>query len=66
MWYFEDFLKKAYFELVQVLEALLQDTLGHVRLSALEYAYDLLAAKPEQEQNLLKLVVNKHVSVQKN
>lgn len=35
------------------------DPLEHVRLSMIRCFHDLLTAKPEQEQNLLKLLVNK-------
>ncbi|KAI9314436.1 CBF/Mak21 family-domain-containing protein [Dichotomocladium elegans] len=59
IWYFEDHLKKYYFQVVQQLEALSHDTLTHVRQSAVRCIYDLLSGKPEQEQNLLKLLVNK-------
>ncbi|RKP08292.1 CBF/Mak21 family-domain-containing protein, partial [Thamnocephalis sphaerospora] len=59
LWYFEDFLKKYYYELLQVVEGLSHDMLTHVKLNMLGYMLDMLAAKPEQEQNLLKLIVNK-------
>ncbi|KAL1914740.1 uncharacterized protein VTP21DRAFT_7998 [Calcarisporiella thermophila] len=59
MWAFEDFLKKQYFELLQIIELLSHDPLVHVRRSIVSVIYELLAAKPEQEQNLLRLLVNK-------
>lgn len=59
LWRFEDHLKKYYFQYIQQLEALSHDPLMHVRLAVVRCIYDLLAAKPEQEQNLLKLLVNK-------
>ncbi|KAL3897440.1 MAG: hypothetical protein SGCHY_003409 [Lobulomycetales sp.] len=59
LYYFEDALKKLYFGFVQLVEQLSKDTLLHVKNKMLLYVYDLLAAKPEQEQNLLALLVNK-------
>lgn len=61
LYYFEDALKKLYFGFVQLVEQLSKDTLLHVKNKMLLYVYDLLAAKPEQEQNLLALLVNKLV-----
>nr|KAJ3420467.1 hypothetical protein HK105_005644 [Polyrhizophydium stewartii] len=63
VWYFEDALKKAYFEFIQLLEAsdveLARDPLPHVKNKMLSCIFDLLAAKPEEEGNLLALLVNK-------
>lgn len=59
LWAFEDYLKKYYFQVVEQLEALSHDTLMHIRYSSIRFMYDLLSGKPEQEQNLLRLVVNK-------
>ncbi|KAI8139586.1 CBF/Mak21 family-domain-containing protein [Fennellomyces sp. T-0311] len=59
LWYFEDHLKKFYFQLVQQIEALSHDPLVHVRDSMVRCVHDLLTSKAEQEQNLLKLLVNK-------
>ena len=59
VYFFEDMLKKWYFKFIQILEKLLQDSIVHVRMSALTHTFDLLSAKPEQEVNLLKLGVNK-------
>ncbi|KAI9031685.1 CBF/Mak21 family-domain-containing protein [Phycomyces nitens] len=59
LWAFEDHLKKTYFEFVQQIELLAHDTLMHVRYSMIKCIQDLLSGKPEQEQNLLKLLVNK-------
>ncbi|KAG2184086.1 hypothetical protein INT44_009101 [Umbelopsis vinacea] len=59
VWAYEDFLKKYYFEFLQTVEALSHDTLLHVRHNMVTCMHDLLAGKPEQEQNLLKLLVNK-------
>lgn len=59
IWYYEDELKKTYFSFIQVLEMLAKDALTFVRTKATQLIYDLLTAKPEQEQNLLTLLVNK-------
>ncbi|KAI8820210.1 CBF/Mak21 family-domain-containing protein [Fimicolochytrium jonesii] len=58
-WYFEDGLKKIYFDFIKLLEELGRDPLLHVKNKMIQYIFDLLAAKPEQEQNLLSLLVNK-------
>ncbi|KAL7425204.1 RNA-binding ribosome biosynthesis protein mak21 [Cryptotrichosporon argae] len=56
---FEDLLKKWFFNLLQILEALSHDTLPYVRVQALTITFQLLAGNAEQEQNLLRLSVNK-------
>ena len=77
VWYFEDWLKKYFFSILQILEVsglgprrkyilnLIQtyslDTLPYVRTQALGFITTLLREKPEQEQNLLRLLVNKLV-----
>ncbi|KAL7748284.1 RNA-binding ribosome biosynthesis protein mak21 [Sorochytrium milnesiophthora] len=57
--HFEETVKKLYFELIAVLEALSHDPLPHIRLKVTNTVFELLATKPEQESNLLKLLVNK-------
>ncbi|KAL5035406.1 hypothetical protein BDV3_005343 [Batrachochytrium dendrobatidis] len=59
LWYFEDALKKAYFSFIQLIEELTKDPLPHIKNKMLSIVFDLLTAKPEQEQNLLSLLVNK-------
>ncbi|KAJ3355022.1 hypothetical protein HDU83_004193 [Entophlyctis luteolus] len=59
VWYFEDALKKLYFDFLKLLEELSKDPLVHVKSAALTHIAALLAAKPEQEASLLTLVVNK-------
>lgn len=59
MWAFEDWLKKWYFELLQVMEGLLHDPLPFVRAQVTGFTASLLTGKPEQEQNLLRLLVDK-------
>ncbi|KAG2155206.1 ribosome biogenesis protein [Suillus bovinus] len=58
-WYFEDWLKKYFFSILQILEGLSMDPLAYVRTQALSLTYTLLRDKPEQEHNLLRLLVNK-------
>jgi len=43
------------------MQALSHDVLVHVRQQMLEFIFELLREKPEQEQNLLKLFINKLV-----
>ncbi|KAJ1925578.1 RNA-binding ribosome biosynthesis protein mak21 [Tieghemiomyces parasiticus] len=59
LWYFEDQLKRLYFSLIQAFEVATYDTVSEVKRRAITDVYDLLVAKPEQEQNLLRLLVNK-------
>ncbi|CAG8614158.1 1733_t:CDS:10 [Paraglomus brasilianum] len=59
IWAFENHLKTCYFEMIRVIEALSHDVLVHVRQQMLEFIFELLREKPEQEQNLLKLFINK-------
>ncbi|EEB06233.1 ribosome biogenesis protein Noc1 [Schizosaccharomyces japonicus yFS275] len=59
IWVFEDFLKKFYFEYLQAIEVLTFDPLLFVKSQMVSTMFDLLKAKPEQEQNLLRLLVNK-------
>ncbi|KAK8849739.1 hypothetical protein IAR55_005074 [Kwoniella newhampshirensis] len=56
---FEDYLKKWFFNLLQVLETLTHDTLPFVRTQSLHLVFRLLSGNAEQEQNLLRLGVNK-------
>ncbi|PVV03026.1 hypothetical protein BB560_002500 [Smittium megazygosporum] len=59
LWIFEDFLKKTYFELIKIIEELLFDTVEYTRMSMVVHVEEMLEAKPEQEQNLLRLLVTK-------
>lgn len=59
IFYFEDYLKKLFFKVLEVLEKLSHDPIIHVRMSTLTHVFDLLINKPEQEFNLLRLGVNK-------
>mgnify|MGYP003433828497 FL=1 len=59
IFYFEDYLKKLFFRVLEVLEVLSHDPIIHVRLQILNHVFDLLTNQPEQEFNLLRLGVNK-------
>ncbi|RPD58303.1 CBF-domain-containing protein [Lentinus tigrinus ALCF2SS1-7] len=59
IWYFEDWLKKYFFSMLQILETFSLDPLPYVRTQTLAFLATLLRAQPEQEQNLLRLLVNK-------
>ncbi|RGP73636.1 hypothetical protein FLONG3_6286 [Fusarium longipes] len=59
VWVYEDWLKTTYFKLIQVLEQLCSDEIEYSRTRALDFVYGLLKDKPEQESNLLRLLVNK-------
>ncbi|CAL9731867.1 ribosome biogenesis protein Mak21p [Monosporozyma unispora] len=59
IFYFEDYLKKLFFKILEILEKLSHDPIIHVRISTLTHVFDLLINKPEQEFNLLRLGVNK-------
>ncbi|RDL42133.1 ARM repeat-containing protein [Venustampulla echinocandica] len=58
-WAFEDWLKEAYFDMLKVLEGWCNDEVLYARSRAVTYVYELLKDKPEQEANLLRLLVNK-------
>ncbi|KAL2269906.1 hypothetical protein VTJ83DRAFT_2090 [Remersonia thermophila] len=59
MWAFEDWLKSAYFRIIQLLEVWCSDEIEYSRSRALDFVFGLLKSKPEQEANLLRLLVNK-------
>lgn len=59
VWAFEDWLKKKYFEMLQILETWCNDEIDYARSRAITYVFELLKDKPEQEENLLRLLVNK-------
>ena len=58
-WVYEDWLKETYFKLIQLLESWCSDEIEYSRMKAVDFVYGLLKEKPEQESNLLKLLVNK-------
>lgn len=65
-WAFEDWLKSAYFQVLQLLESWCSDEVVFSRIKAVEYASQMLKDKPEQEANLLRLLVNKLGDSDKN
>ena len=58
-WAYEDWLKETYFDVLKVLETWCNDEVVYARGRAVTYVYELLREKPEQESNLLRLLVNK-------
>ncbi|KAJ5098805.1 CCAAT-binding factor [Penicillium argentinense] len=59
LWAFEDGVKEQFFEVLKVLEVWCNDEIEFSRSRAVSYVYELLKEKPEQEANLLRLLVNK-------
>ncbi|KAI4290289.1 MAG: hypothetical protein L6R35_000424 [Caloplaca aegaea] len=59
LWAFEDWLKALYFEILKILETWCNDEVVFARGKAVDYVCQLLKEKPEQEANLLRLLVNK-------
>jgi len=58
-WYFEDMLKARYQAFISLLEVLSKDTVSRIRIIAAATIQYLLLKKPEQEEVLLTLLVNK-------
>jgi ribosome biogenesis protein MAK21 len=58
-WSFEDWLKKLYFSLLTIIEGWCNDEVEYSRKRAINFVFELLRDKPEQEENLLRLLVNK-------
>lgn len=58
-WYFEDWLKDSYFKMIQSLEVWCDDEVEFARTKAVDQVFAMLRDKPEQESNLLRLLVNK-------
>ncbi|KAL1885587.1 RNA-binding ribosome biosynthesis protein mak21 [Paecilomyces lecythidis] len=59
VWAYEDYVKEQYFEVLKILEVWCNDEIEFSRSRAVSYVYELLKEKPEQESNLLRLLVNK-------
>ena len=59
IWAFEDWLKAAFFDIIRILEIWCNDEIVFSRLKAVDYTYELLRERPEQEVNLLHLLANK-------
>ena len=58
-WAYEDWLKSAFFQTLQILETWSNDEVTFARGRAVDYVSSMLKEKPEQEANLLRLLVNK-------
>ncbi|KAJ4296379.1 RNA-binding ribosome biosynthesis protein mak21 [Kalmusia sp. IMI 367209] len=58
-WAYEDWLKKQYFELLKIIEGWSNDEVEYSRNRAVTFVWELLKEKPEQEENLLRLLINK-------
>jgi ribosome biogenesis protein MAK21 len=58
-WAYEDWLKKQYFEMLKILETWSNDEVEYSRNRAVTFVWELLKEKPEQEENLLRLLINK-------
>jgi ribosome biogenesis protein MAK21 len=58
-WAYEDWLKRTYFEMLKILESWGNDEVEYARSRAITFIWELLKEKPEQEENLLRLLVNK-------
>ncbi|KAL8866302.1 MAG: hypothetical protein Q9174_006382, partial [Haloplaca sp. 1 TL-2023] len=58
-WAFEDWLKTTFFDILKILETWCNDEVVYARGKAVDYVCQLLKEKPEQEANLLRLLVNK-------
>jgi len=56
---FEDELKTIMDEFLQVLDECATDSIDHFKLKSVSICFDLLAAKPEREKELLTMLVNK-------
>jgi ribosome biogenesis protein MAK21 len=63
LWIFEDYLKKAFWKFVQLLKILSDDPVVHVRHRVLGFICELMSSKPEQENTLLEVLVNKLVNI---
>ncbi|KAI9722336.1 MAG: hypothetical protein M1812_001808 [Candelaria pacifica] len=59
VWAYEDWLKGAYFDMIKILEGWCNDEIEYARGKAISYVWELLKEKPEQESNLLRLLINK-------
>lgn len=59
VWAFESWLKDKYFEMLKTLEIWCNDEIEFSKAKAVNFVYELLKEKPEQESNLLRLLTNK-------
>jgi ribosome biogenesis protein MAK21 len=59
VWAYESWLKEKYFEVLKTLEIWCNDEIEFSKSKAVSFVYELLKEKPEQESNLLRLLINK-------
>ena len=59
VWAYEDWLKSTFFQILKIIETWCKDEVVYARGKAVDYVFQLLKEKPEQEANLLRLLVNK-------
>ena len=59
VWAYESWLKEQYFEVLKILEVWCNDEIEFSKSKAVSFVYELLKERPEQESNLLRLLVNK-------
>ncbi|KAK5044604.1 hypothetical protein LTR84_010618 [Exophiala bonariae] len=59
VWAYENWLKEQYFEILKILEVWCNDEIEFSKSKAVSFVYELLKERPEQESNLLRLLVNK-------
>ncbi|KIW13668.1 hypothetical protein PV08_08859 [Exophiala spinifera] len=59
IWAFESWLKEQYFEVLKILEVWCNDEIEFSKARAVSYVFELLKERPEQESNLLRLLINK-------
>lgn len=59
VWAYESWLKEQYFEVLKVLEVWCNDEIEFSKSKAVSFVFELLKERPEQESNLLRLLVNK-------
>jgi ribosome biogenesis protein MAK21 len=58
-WAYESWLKEVYFDVLKTLEVWCNDEIEFSKSRAVSYVFELLKEKPEQEANLLRMLVNK-------
>jgi ribosome biogenesis protein MAK21 len=58
-WAYESWLKEVYFDVLKILEVWCNDEIEFSKSRAVSYVFELLKEKPEQEANLLRMLVNK-------
>lgn len=59
LWEFEDQLKSKYASFVESLSDLTKDNLEFIKEKSLKTSFDLLLTRPEQEAQLLRIIINK-------